>query len=278
MAPALAVDLLRRTLDLTEASDADRARLLPDLAVSLIWAGRLHEGEATCRQALAQPGGVVGESRMRLCLAQAFVLLDRATEATREAELAAGVASASPAERARAVAWASLAQLYAGDHSGAVARAEAARLEAERLGDAPAWCQALGTLSLAADVRARFGEAAELARLATDEAERDGSREAHRALPHLVLGRALADLDQLDGAGESIRRGREVCERLGARGALPSHHFTAALCWFAGRLGRRTGRDRSRPRAGRGDGHWLAYAGVRHGGARRHSPRRLALR
>src|SRR4029077_11001831 len=44
----------------------------------------------------------------------------------------------------------------------------------------------------------------------------------------------LADLDQLDDARASIRRGREVCEQQGARGALPSHHFTAALNWFAG--------------------------------------------
>jgi DNA-binding CsgD family transcriptional regulator len=233
LAPALAVDLLRRALELTDPSNADRARLLPDLAVSLIWAGQLHDGEDTCRQALAQPGGVDGESWLRLCLAQAFVLLDRAPEAAREAELAAAAASASASERVRAVAWGSLAQLYAGDLSGAVARAEAARFEAERLGDAPAWCQALGTLSLAADVRARFGEAAELATLAAGRAERDSTREAHRSLPHLVLGRALADLDRLDDAEESIRRGREVCERLGARGAMPSHHFTAALCWFA---------------------------------------------
>jgi DNA-binding CsgD family transcriptional regulator len=232
LAPSAGVDLLQRALDLTDPSDAARGAILRDLAVSLIWVGRLREGEATCRQALEHVGGVDGESWMRLCLAQAFVLLDRAGDARREAELAAAAAGATPAERVRAVAWSSLAKMNEGDLAGAVERAERACHEAERLEDAPARCQALATLSLAADVRARFGEAVELAREAVAEADRDQTREAHRALAHLVLGRALADVDRLDEAGDAIRRGRQISEHLGARGAIPSHHFTASLRWF----------------------------------------------
>jgi DNA-binding CsgD family transcriptional regulator len=232
LAPSAAVDLLQQALDLLDPSDASRGSILRDLAVSLIWAGRLREGEATCRQALAQVSGIDGESWMRLCLAQALVLLDRAGDARREAELAAAATGATPAERVRASAWASLARMNEGDLTGAVDRAERACHEAERLGDAPARCQALATLSLAADVRARFGEAVELARDAAAEADRDQTREAHRALAHLILGRALADVDRLDEAGESIRRGRQISEALGARGAIPSHHFTASLRWF----------------------------------------------
>jgi DNA-binding CsgD family transcriptional regulator len=233
LAPAAAVDLLQRALDLTDVLDEVRRRLLPDLAVSLIWAGRLKEGEAICQQALARPGGVVGESWMRVCLAQALVLLDRAGDARREADAASVAVSASTSERVRASAWASLARLNAGDRAGAIEQAEQARLDAERLADAPARCQALATLSLAADVEGRFQDAAELAGLAADEAERSGTRDAHRALAHLVLGRALADLDRLEEANDYVRRGLLISEQLGARGALPSHHFTASLCLFA---------------------------------------------
>jgi DNA-binding CsgD family transcriptional regulator/tetratricopeptide (TPR) repeat protein len=233
LAPAAAVDLLQRALELTDVAEEARRRLLPDLAVSLIWSGRLKEGESACQQALSWPGGVVDESWMRLCLAQALVLLDRAGDARREAEAATAAVTASPPTRVRASAWASLARLNAGDRGGAVEQAERARLDAERLGDAPARCQALATLSLAADVEARFQDAAELAELAAREAERSGTREAHRALAHLVLGRALADLDRLEEAHDYVRKGRLICEQLGARGALPSHHFTASLCLFA---------------------------------------------
>jgi DNA-binding CsgD family transcriptional regulator len=235
-APGTAVDLLRRALELTDPADADRREILPDLAVSLIWSGRLRDGESVGRQALARPDGVIGESAMRLCVAQALVLLDRAGDARREAEAAAVVGSASPSARVRASAWASLARLSEGDVVGALEHASRARVEAERVADAPARCQALATLSLAADLQARFQDAADLAVLAVDEAVRDATREAHRALAHLVLGRALADLDRLTEASEYVQRGRQICEQLGARGAIPSHHFTASMCCFA--LGR----------------------------------------
>jgi DNA-binding CsgD family transcriptional regulator/tetratricopeptide (TPR) repeat protein len=235
-APGTAVDLLQRALELTDAADTDRGQILPDLAVALIWAGRLHDGESVSRQALARPDGVVGESGVRLCLAQALVLLDRASDARRQAEAAAAVVAASPSARVRASAWASLARLSEGNVSGAIEYANRARVEAERLGDAPARCQALATLSLAADLQAQFQEAADLATLAVDEAVRDATREGHRALAHLVLGRALADMDRLEEASDSVQRGRQICEQLGARGALPSHHFTASMCCFA--LGR----------------------------------------
>jgi predicted ATPase len=54
-APAVAVDLLQRALELVDRTDPLRDGLLAEQAVSLMWSGRLADAEAVCHQCWAAP-------------------------------------------------------------------------------------------------------------------------------------------------------------------------------------------------------------------------------
>ena len=78
-APAVAVELLERALDLVDA-DERRARVLADLVPALLWAGKPQEAEARAREGLAAPTARDLEATFRLGLVSALTAQGRARD------------------------------------------------------------------------------------------------------------------------------------------------------------------------------------------------------
>jgi DNA-binding CsgD family transcriptional regulator len=228
-APAVAVDLLRRALELTGPADPVRDRLLVEQAVSLMWSGSVLEAEQTCRQVLARGHDPAVESQLRQCLAQALLARGRSEAALAEAEAAAAAPGMAEPDRARLWAWASMGRISLGDLDGA------ARL-VERVGtvaaDDLARCISMATLATERHFRGHFDEAAELAQEAVRLADRSQGQAAHRFNVHFYLGVFLLDLDRLEEARDALQRGRLLSEELGAKWSLPIYQWASALARF----------------------------------------------
>jgi DNA-binding CsgD family transcriptional regulator len=222
-APGAAVDLYRHAIALAPDPATARARLLPQLAESLVAAGALGEAEAACREALAGPG----EGRLRLHLMFLLLRRSRAAEAVR-------VGEESEAPDPRVSALLAMARVFAGDVERGAAGARAV-LSAP--GDEVAAALAANALAMAAEADGAFAEAAELIAPNVAWAERTGSRAAHDTRPHMIRGLMLTRLDRLEEAHVTIQRGRHSAEVLGLADAVATYHYQLAFVDFVrGRL------------------------------------------
>ncbi|HEX8132403.1 MAG TPA: hypothetical protein VF880_03085, partial [Actinomycetes bacterium] len=232
-APAVAVDLLRRALELADAADPSRDPMLAEQAVSLMWSGAVVEAEQLCRQVLARGHDPVVEGTLRLCLAQALLARGRSEEALAEADAAAATGPGlSETDRARLWAWASMGRLSLGDLDSAVRLAELAGATATQPVDDLARSISMTTLATVRHFRGRFAEAVELAEAAVRLADRSPGRAAHRFHLNFYLGIFLLDLDRLEEAGHALQRGRRRSEELGAKWSLPIYQWASALARF----------------------------------------------
>jgi len=100
-APTVAVDLLGRALELAGPADPARDGLLAEQAVSLMWAGRLADAEATCREVLARTHDRDTAAMLRLCLMQTLLGRGRIEQALQEVETAVASQQLSDPERVR---------------------------------------------------------------------------------------------------------------------------------------------------------------------------------
>src|SRR5207253_56711 len=80
--PAVAAELLAQTLELAPG-DAAQDPALADLALYLLWSGRLGEAESICRDVLAREHDPAVEGRLQLCLVQTEVGRGRVAESLR---------------------------------------------------------------------------------------------------------------------------------------------------------------------------------------------------
>jgi predicted negative regulator of RcsB-dependent stress response len=97
----VAVDLLGRALELAGPADPARDGLLAEQAVSLMWAGRLADAEATCREVLARTHDRDTAPMLRLCLMQTLLGRGRIEQALQEVETAVASQQLSDPERVR---------------------------------------------------------------------------------------------------------------------------------------------------------------------------------
>jgi DNA-binding CsgD family transcriptional regulator len=231
-APAVAADLLRRALELADAADPSRDRLLAEQAVSLMWSGAVLEAEQLCRQVLARGHDPEVDGTLRLCLAQALLARGRSQDALEQADAAAAAPGLSNSDRARLWAWASMGRLSLGDLDGAVRLAELAGATVTEPADDLAGGISMTTLATVRHFRGRFLEAVELAEAAVRLADRSPGRAAHRFHLHFYLGIFLLDLDRLEEAGRALRRGRRLSEEIGAKWSLPIYQWASALARF----------------------------------------------
>jgi DNA-binding CsgD family transcriptional regulator len=230
--PAVAVPLLRRALELTDEVDPDREEIGAELAVSLMWSGRVVEVEKLCRAAAERDFGPPAEMTFRVCLVQALVAQGRSEEALE----ALGVASTSPTlsgpNRSRLLAWASYAAWTAGDLEAADDAATLAIATAEEAADDFAWCVATACRAAVANRRGWFHEALHILQPALDRADRSPGRVVHRFQLNNYLGAGLIDLDRLDEAKQALHRGRTLAESLGSAWTIPPYHWIAAFASF----------------------------------------------
>jgi hypothetical protein len=91
-APAVAVDLLERALELAGPVDPARDGLLAERSVSLMWSGRLGDAETVCREALARGHDPGTDGTLRLCLVETLLGRGRIEEALQEADAAIAAA------------------------------------------------------------------------------------------------------------------------------------------------------------------------------------------
>jgi tetratricopeptide (TPR) repeat protein len=126
-APAVAVELLGRALELAGPTDPARDGLLAAQAVSLMWCGRLADAEGVCRAVLARTHDPDTDATLRLCLVQTLLGRGRIEEALEEMDAAVASQQLSAIERVRlqafrASALASLGQLDAAAETAARVR------------------------------------------------------------------------------------------------------------------------------------------------------------
>lgn len=233
-APSAAVDLLHSAIELSADPTTARSAVLPDLAQALVSAGRLADGEEACREAIARGLDADTETRLRLQLVMLLTRRPRTESAMREAEAGLAAGATTQEGRGRLRGWLAMTRVFEGDVDAAVADAEAVLGSTQ---DEFARALALDALALAASVRGRFAEAAELIADSASKVEAIGSREAYDSCPHMILGLQLARLDRLDEAAAAIQRGRRASEALGMIDTLASFHYQLALVdWLRGRL------------------------------------------
>jgi tetratricopeptide (TPR) repeat protein len=228
-APAVAVDLLGRAIELTGPADPVRDRLLVEQAVSLMWSGSVLEAEQTCRQVLARGHDPAVEPQLRQCLAQALLARGLSEAALEEADAAAAAPGMPEPDRARLWAWASMGRISLGDLDGAARLAEQVGTVAA---DDLARCISMSTLATVRHFRGHFAEAVELAQEAVRLADRSQGLAAHRFNVHFYLGVFLLDLDRLEEARDALQRGRLLSEELGAKWSLPIYQWASALARF----------------------------------------------
>jgi DNA-binding CsgD family transcriptional regulator/tetratricopeptide (TPR) repeat protein len=231
-APAVAVDLLRRALELVDAADPGRDEMLAELAVSLMWSGSVVEAEQLCRQVLARGHDPAVDPHVRLCLAQALLAEGRGKEALEEADAAADAPGLSGGDRAQLWAWASVGRLSQGDIDGAVRLAELAGATATEGADDLARCISMTTLATARNFRGQFAEAVELAETAVQLADRSPGRSVHRFHANFYLGIFLLEAGQTEEAQAALQRGHRLSEELGAKWSLPIYQWALALTHF----------------------------------------------
>jgi DNA-binding CsgD family transcriptional regulator/tetratricopeptide (TPR) repeat protein len=213
--PAIAADLLGRAAELSAPADTKRDQLWCEQASCLMWAGQVEEAERICRSLLNGSHDQRIEGAARLCLGLALLVRGRAQEAIAQLERAAQSPASGDAERATALAWASVARTWLGDLDEAATVAEKARFAATASGNHHAVTVALATSAVVSSLRGRLREALQISDEAVRLADRSPGKEGHRYPIHAVRGFVLIELDRLDDAGTTIDDGMRIREELG---------------------------------------------------------------
>jgi LuxR family maltose regulon positive regulatory protein len=265
--------------ELVSRLPGDRVRTTPELAVvaalSRLALGQLEEADAWLGLAAAAEPWVAAEAgpghagrrrpparRPRTRAAMRLARLYRA-------RLVGDVADAGPAarmppgptddtdddQRTLAQALLGAAQLWSGQLEEAAAGLEQARADADRTGRPVVALSATGHLALLEAVRGRLGRAAELGRLATEQAGRiDWSASPRLATAHLAVAVAAYHRDDLPAATAAL----ELATRSAMAGDRPLRLAAAVLGAF---LAAGTGREAAQDALVRLDGAVAATGG-----------------
>jgi DNA-binding CsgD family transcriptional regulator len=227
--PDVGADLLGRAVELVAPGNPGRDGLLAERASSLMWAGRITDAEATCRSLLGRGHDRSVEGTVRVCLGNVLLAGGQARDGLCELEQACQSPLLTGAERAEALAWASMASLVLADLDGASAAAAQARAAAVSARNDLATSIAMGSLALVSELRGRLGEALQIiddaVRLANDSPGRLG----HRYPIHGFRGHILIALDRFDEAKAALETGMRISEELGTRWGFAHYQLARAL-------------------------------------------------
>lgn len=232
-APAVAVELLERALELDGAHGPRRLALLADLVPALLWSGRPHDAVVRVEQALSLRPPPAVEAGLRLALVQALSVQGEHRALIDEVDRA-GRAKLTDDVRSQLLAEAANARLF----TGPIRDAESVAREAIAIGGPILSEGAESGLMVLSDA-ARAGGALLAALQYAEEAlrlaeEREGVRRGWR--PEIFLAMALRSLDRFGEADDAIERGRRADERLGRLSYLPVYSYERATGLFlAGR-------------------------------------------
>jgi DNA-binding CsgD family transcriptional regulator/tetratricopeptide (TPR) repeat protein len=226
--PDVAADLLGRAAGLMAPGDPGRDRLLAERASSLMWAGRIGEAETACRSLLDRDLDPSLKGATRICLGNALLAAGRARDGLCELERACQSPLLTGAERAEALAWASLALLLLADLDGAAAAAGEARPAAVAARDHLATSIAMVSLALVSELRGHLREALQITDDAVRLADESPGRLGHRFPIHSFRGHILTALGRLDEARTTLETGMRISEELGTPWGLAHYQLVRA--------------------------------------------------
>ena len=233
-APAVAVELLERAVELAPPGDPAAIDLRAELARSLLFAGRWTEGERVTRELTATVGGAPASGDLLVALAHAGALRGTLPEATvREVDAAVERSDESDPDRCRLLATAALAHLFHGDLSDARRLSGLATEAALLAGDELRLCQALVVSSSVAWHEGRGNDAVESAERATELARRLPAGLAGLAqIPSLQLAMGLSLLQRFDEALTAFGDGMGEAERTNNVWSLAQLHQALGVSRF----------------------------------------------
>ena len=227
--PEVAADLLGRAVGLMAPGDPGRDRLLAERASSLMWAGRIADAEAACRSLLGRDHDRSVAGTVRVCLGNVLLAGGQARDGLYELEQACQSPLLTGAERAEALAWASMASLVLADLNGASAAAAQARAAAVAARDPLATSVAMGSVALVSELRGDLGDALQIINDAVRLADDSPGRLGHRFPIHSFRGHILTALDRLDEAKTTLETGMRISEELGTRWGFSHYQLARAL-------------------------------------------------
>ena len=225
-APATAVRLLERALEIVDSGDPQRDLLSAELIEPLLSHGRLGDAETLARDVLGRTPGAAVDTRVRTALAAVLAMEARYPEAIHQLEQAAVAAPAR--ERPSLAAAGSFLMALAGRVDDARQAAQRAVEVGDHGGDDHALCLGLLTLTVVALAESYVDRAVTLAERAVTVAHRSDAAWANQLVPELWHGTSLADADRLEEAEAVLQAGRMRAERTGNVARLPHYHWAIA--------------------------------------------------
>jgi predicted ATPase/DNA-binding CsgD family transcriptional regulator len=227
-APAVAVALLGRALELAPAGYSHRDAVATELVEALLWSGRLPEAVDRARQLLGRDQDAQRRNAVQLSILRALGIEGQLEEASRQIESAMATFEGDERQRLELDVQAALIRLFSGDAKAARAAAEDALARADRLGADAVRQQAYSVIGLAAFLTGAIPRAIEATTLGL---ERTGplSIAAHGFEPHFFLGTALIEADRLGEADRVLREGQRIAEELGMTWQLAQYHGQIGL-------------------------------------------------
>ncbi len=223
--PDVAADLFDRALGLMTPTDVTRDLLMVERASSLMWAGQISAAMQICSAVLARDHDPRATGPAHVCLGHALLVSGRPADGLRELEGAGEAPAFTEADRARALAWASIAYRWMGDLDESAITAEKARSAAEATGDDQSAAIARTSLATVSELRGRLTDALEAMDEAVRIADQTPSRDGHRYPLHAHRGHILTELDRLDEARSALDTGRRISDDLGRGWHLPSYQM-----------------------------------------------------
>jgi ATP/maltotriose-dependent transcriptional regulator MalT len=195
--------------------DPGRDRLLAERVISLTWAGRIAEAEASCRSLLGRDHDRSVEGTLRVYLGHALLARGQTRDGLRELEQAGQSPLLASAEQAEAQAWAGGARMMLGDLDGAAATLAEARSAAVAARNPLATSVATVILALVSEFRGHLGDALRIIDDAVRLADDSPGRLGYRFPIHDSRGHILIALGRLDEARTTIETGMRISEELG---------------------------------------------------------------
>ena len=233
-APATAVRLLERALDLAHANDDRRAGMLADLVIALLGSGRPKDAEAWAREGLRLEADAPVRGSLHLGLVQALAHQGRFGDVVAEVDDAVAHPTISADLAAQLLGEAANAHLMLGRYDAAASVAQRAVATGGPVGSDG---EVTGLMILSDLERGRgdLGRALALAQAALERTERRGGV-GRGWRPEIFVAMALRGLDRFDEADAALQRGRAADEARGRVAFLPVYGYELATgLYLAGR-------------------------------------------
>jgi DNA-binding CsgD family transcriptional regulator/tetratricopeptide (TPR) repeat protein len=205
-APLVTVELIRRAEALLPGGHRDADLVSAEVVQALLRAGKVAEASARAEAVLARQHAAEVDIPLRLGLAGALALQNRAAELITVARASlAGSARLAPSDQVLMLAQQSWALVYTGDPRAGESAASRALVVAGQAGDAAMTVWALTALLVAVGRQGRFGEALDCARRAAALAAGSPDTRSLPLQPKFFLGLALVDCDLIGEARAMFR-------------------------------------------------------------------------